>query len=247
MGSKHRADETNDERMDRKRAKKELKKAKRSRELGDSANIPKIYEINVNIDSVPVTKPQQGDAISSAVATNPDNDDQSRFFQKRVSLVVSLYPAALANVTECVKESIQSMLLKYSDGLGGVLLAFDKVKIIGKEGVIFNELAPIHYTVELDGLVFCPAIGTRLQGVVNESFPSHVGMLVHRFFNAMVPAEQLEEAGYLFDRDLQHWAHDATSKILGYDDCVDFTIDKLHECAGIISIEGSRLTVSQAL
>jgi DNA-directed RNA polymerase subunit E'/Rpb7 len=237
MGKKHRADETEDDRKARKRAKKELKRAKKSRDSMESTD----STINVKTDDVTTTVAtlkQHDDAVKKSV------DESSPFFHTRLSLVVSLYPAALANVTVHVTESIRSMLLKFSDNIGGVLLAFENVNIVRKEGVILNELPPIHYSVEMDGLVFCPTIGTELQGVVNECFPSHVGLLVHRFFNAMVPAEQLEEAGYIFDRELQQWTHEGTSKILEHDDCVDFTVEKLHECAGIISMEGSRPIVS---
>jgi hypothetical protein len=239
MGKKHRADETEEDRKARKRAKKEMKNAKKSRDSTESTDsTTNIKTEDITTTAAPI-KPHNDAVKKSVNALSP-------FFHKRLSLVVSLYPAALANVTAHVTESIRSMLLKFSDNMGGVLLAFDKVNIVRKQGVILNELPPIHYTVEMDGLVFCPTIGTELQGVVNECFPSHVGLLVHRFFNAMVPAEQLEEAGYIFDRELQQWTHGGTSKVLEHDNCVEFTVEKLHECAGIISMEGSNPIVSAA-
>ena len=73
--------------------------------------------------------------------------------------------------------------------------------------------------------------------MVNECFPSHVGMLVYDFFNAIVSAEHLEKAGYSHDRDSQQW--ESSETILAYEDTVEFTTVKLHECAGIISMEGS--------
>ena len=86
----------------------------------------------------------------------------------------------------------------------------------------------------------------QLTGVVNECFPSHVGMLVHSFFNAMVSSGHLHSAGYVFDRDLQQWMQEKGPKVLGNDDRVDFMVEKIHECEGVISIEGSHPSVHMA-
>lgn len=79
----------------------------------------------------------------------------------------------------------------------------------------------------------------QLTGVVNECFPSHVGMLVHSYFNAMVSSDHLHSAGYAFDPDAQQWQQENGDKVLGNDDKVDFVIEKFHECEGIVSMEGS--------
>lgn len=79
----------------------------------------------------------------------------------------------------------------------------------------------------------------QLTGVVNECFPSHVGMLVHSYFNAMVSSDQMESAGYVFDTQTQQWMQESDSKVLGNGDMVDFIVEKMHECDGIISMEGS--------
>lgn len=79
----------------------------------------------------------------------------------------------------------------------------------------------------------------QLTGVVNECFPSHVGMLVHSFFNAMVSSDHLQSAGYVFKPQTQQWARESDSKVLGKKGKVDFVVQKIHECDGIISMEGS--------
>lgn len=83
-------------------------------------------------------------------------------------------------------------------------------------------------------------------GVVNECFPSHVGMLVHSFFNAMVSSDHLQSAGYVFDEDLHQWILEGDCQALGIGDKVEFTVQKLHECAGVISLEGSQPSVAVA-
>jgi hypothetical protein len=88
-------------------------------------------------------------------------------------------------------------------------------------------------------LIHCFACHRQLTGVVNECFPSHVGMLVHSFFNAMVSSDHLHSAGYVYDQELQEWTQEEGSGVLGNEDRVEFIVQKIHECAGIISIEGS--------
>ena len=220
MGKRHGTNETEDDlKKERKRARKDAKKVKKERDSMDNSQ-------------------------STTITSSSTSSTSTPWRQTKLTLIVSLYPSALSNVSQHLHESIKAMLLKYSDGIEGVLLAFDKVTIIGNEGIIRNELAHIHYTIQMDALVFSPTIGTPLTGVVNECFPSHVGMLVHSFFNAMVPADQLEEAGYIFDRDMQQWYHETTNKIVKHDDSVHFTMEKLHECGGIISLEGSKPVLS---
>lgn len=71
-------------------------------------------------------------------------------------------------------------------------------------------------------------------------------MLVHNFFNAMVSSDHLHLAGYVFDRDLQQWMQEKEPNVLGNDDKVDFVVEKIHECEGVISMEGSHPSVHMA-
>lgn len=66
-------------------------------------------------------------------------------------------------------------------------------------------------------------------------------MLVFDFFNSMVSSNQLEATGYTFDKTLQQWENGTT--ILGNEDNIEFTVAKLHECEGIISMEGSEPSI----
>jgi len=81
---------------------------------------------------------------------------------------------------------------------------------------------------------------------VNECFPSHVGMLVHSFFNAMIPSQLLLN-GYEFDSFSQKWVKldngqdNGGLAEIGINDEVLFEVEKIHECAGLISIEGKLL------
>lgn len=72
-------------------------------------------------------------------------------------------------------------------------------------------------------------------------------MLVRSFFNAMIPSQILLN-GYEFDSSSQKWKKinnddndDDHLKEIGIDDEVPFIVEKIHECAGLISIEGKLL------
>jgi hypothetical protein len=63
------------------------------------------------------------------------------------------------------------MLLKYSDGLGGILMAYDDIKLQDHEGDnnskgkgwVLNELPHVHYDVSCNVLVFSPSVGCEVR------------------------------------------------------------------------------------
>ena len=165
---------------------------------------------------------------------------------KKVRSLVSLAPSSLSDVKGNIRRLSCQDVTRYVQGLEGVLMAVQKVKVCGP-GRVQNELPHVHYQVEADVVVFCPDVGTRLVGVVNESFPSHVGMLVDTLFNAMVPAEELRRLGYEYDMDSNQWSTERDAKTgellpsplpISVDDRIGFTVSKLNELNGIISLEG---------
>lgn len=73
---------------------------------------------------------------------------------------------------------------------------------------------------------------------MNECFPSHVGLLVFDYINAMVSAETIQEVGYTFDPDLQTWTKEEGSLAIACGNKINFVVSKVHECDGTISLEG---------
>ncbi|GKZ01102.1 hypothetical protein MPSEU_001061800 [Mayamaea pseudoterrestris] len=164
----------------------------------------------------------------------------SAFRKIQFELTVSILPSGLEDVSKTVQESLQHFLLKYSSGMKGVPLAFNSVKILKNgSGNILNELPHIHYSVACDAVVFAPKQGQRLTGVVRESFHSHLSLVVYNYFNASVSADALREQGFTFDLEDEQWkTDDDESLALSVDDRIRFKVLKVHESAGIISIEG---------
>jgi len=233
-------EETKEQRRERKRLKKEKKRKKeekRKRKNSGSA-----------VPLAPVSSSSSAAAVGLSTAELAPDDGQAVFYRKKLRWTVSLLPAALKNVQMNVEDTLRSMLLKYADGIGGILMAFENVKILSDNknctvGMIMNELPHIHYKVAADALVFVPKPGCPLTGEVTETcFHSHVSLVVHHYFNASISADRLRAAGFAFDEVQLQWFRDNNDNQnpLMAGDRIDFVCEKLYESAGIISIEGSK-------
>jgi hypothetical protein len=182
-----------------------------------------------------------------AVADDSTDSSQSPFQIKTARLLLSLLPGALNDIDKATHKAMESLLLKYSDGFGGVLLSFENIQMEKDDnasgtngnsyGRIINEMPHIHFYVTADILVFNPSIGRELIGVVNEAFPSHIGFLVHDLFNAMVSADSLRKVGFAFDPETSDWKNTKSLATVVNGDKMKFNISKLHECNGLISLE----------
>jgi len=145
-----------------KRDREETPKGEEKKAIKRAKKDAKEQKKNKNSESEEVKKPTVGKS-KKMKSTN----GSGVFTKKKIEFVVSLLPATLKNTEKSVEDSIRRMLLKYSDGIGGILLAFDKVKINVEKnsqgrGFILNELPYIHYNVSCDALVFCPTVGCKV-------------------------------------------------------------------------------------
>lgn len=225
MSKRKRAEgDTEEQRKERKRIKKEQKKQKRREEK--EARKKTTRHVDVDDKSFNAT----GEEV---------------FFRQKLELTISLLPSTLGSVRASIEDALRLILLKYTDGIGGILLAFENVEILSDNksnvvGMIINELPHIHYRVATDALIFCPVPGCKTSGsVMDSSFHSHLSLVVHHYFNASVSADQLREAGFEFDGDQLQWYWQNSANTLSKGDCVDFVCQKMYESGGIISIEGT--------
>jgi hypothetical protein len=101
---------------------------------------------------------------------------------------------------------ISTMLLRSEPQLGGVPVAFSDVKIIGDSAPIFEDQPHVHLSCAVTFLLFSPAEGQPIRGIVNNSAADSVGLLVLNTFNASITADGL--AGYTFNIARQVWQKD---------------------------------------
>jgi len=275
-------DETKEERkLRRKKKRKEEKEKKKKRKRKDKTNAsPSLISVldeykqvnvvtaddNTNDDvhtATTVDVPQVDSNLSRVNDSNLTYDHQEQqqllddiecpFRLKKVRFLISILPAALNNIDKAINGMMSSLLLRYTYGVGGVLLSFENIQFennvndgskgkdggSGYGGIILDEMPHIHYNITSDIVVFSPTIGKRLNGIVNESFPSHVGILVYNLFNAMVNADSLRESGFSFDIELNEWSKNETDAVIQIDDMMVFTVETIHQCSGLISMECS--------
>ncbi|MBN3297994.1 RPA43 polymerase, partial [Amia calva] len=100
---------------------------------------------------------------------------------------VALSPMYLKKKKTGLQEQLNTDLLKYSESLKGVPIAYDNIKILGKHGDIYDDQGYIHMDIEAAFVTFRPKKGQKLLGVINKVGVNHVGCLVHGCFNASVP------------------------------------------------------------
>ena len=223
-------DETKEQKRKRKQEKKEKKKRKRD-----------------SLESISSAGHENERSQEQSINKDCAEKDGNSLQFKNLSILLSLDPSAMYDIKRETERAVQSMLLKYSDGLGGILLGYDNLKVDkkkngGETGRILNEMPHIHFYVTCRALVFTPTAGKYMTGMISETFPSHVGVLVHDLFNATISADHLRESGFTFDVDLNEWVREDTMAPIVVGDALKFYVDKIHEYYGVLSLECTKPT-----
>ncbi|NWS96783.1 RPA43 polymerase, partial [Mionectes macconnelli] len=100
---------------------------------------------------------------------------------------VALPPRFLGRKRSGIRAQLDAELLRYSESLQGVPVAYDNIKVVGELGDIYDDQGFIHLNVEADFVIFSPKKGKKLVGIINKVAPSHIGCLIHGCFNASIP------------------------------------------------------------
>ncbi|KAL0962046.1 hypothetical protein UPYG_G00335040 [Umbra pygmaea] len=100
---------------------------------------------------------------------------------------IALSPMYLKKKRTGIQEELNTELLRYSEGLMGVPLAYDDIFVLGQHGDIYDDNGHIHLDIQANFVVFQPKKGQKLLGIVNKLSMYHVGCLVHGCFNASIP------------------------------------------------------------
>lgn len=77
--------------------------------------------------------------------------------------------------------------LFFSNSLDGIILSYKNVKILDDLCAIRQDSSEIYSDVQADLFVFQPRVGATLHGVINKTSVTHLGILVHRVFNVVIP------------------------------------------------------------
>ncbi|XP_037364681.2 LOW QUALITY PROTEIN: DNA-directed RNA polymerase I subunit RPA43 [Talpa occidentalis] len=140
---------------------------------------------------------------------------------------IALSPRYLNRKRTGIREQLDAELLRYSESLLGVPIAYDNIKVVGELGDIYDDQGHIHLNIEADFVIFCPEPGQKLMGTVNKVSSSHIGCLVHGCFNASIPKpEQMSD---------EHWQ----TLEINVGDQLEFEVFRLDsDAAGVFCIRG---------
>ncbi|XP_026752050.1 DNA-directed RNA polymerase I subunit RPA43 [Galleria mellonella] len=122
------------------------------------------------------------------------SDKNSCVIEKKVTQNQALEPWCLGSLKESIKNLLDYKIGKYDKEFNGVLLSYKNLKILRNVGSIRNDNADINFQVQADYFIFRPHVGATLKGIVNKKSPTHLGILVHRVFNVVIP-RPTEEPG----------------------------------------------------
>ncbi|XP_064023208.1 DNA-directed RNA polymerase I subunit RPA43 [Pogoniulus pusillus] len=100
---------------------------------------------------------------------------------------IALPPRYLGRKRTGIRAQLDGELLRYSESLQGVPVAYGNIRVVGELGDIYDDQGFIHLNIEADFVIFSPKKGKKLVGVINKVAPSHIGCLIHGCFNASIP------------------------------------------------------------
>lgn len=127
-------------------------------------------------------------------------------------------------------------------------------------GRIVDDLPYVHFRFQFQGLLFCPNVGMKLKGQVIECTPTFITLTTHHILSTKISTEKLNQQGFFYNSGTLEWTRervdtamkqdvDDEEEVLGpstsiyLDDTVDFIVERIHECGGHVSLEGTNPTV----
>lgn len=228
MGKRDRPkDETKEQKKARKREKKEAKKRKRAaEEEATTSTGPKVASALTNQNGAPALTEQRGRSEDSKMK-------ESRLLCcKKLRVSVSILPAGLRDVKSSIENCLGKFMLKYSEAVGGVVLAYKDMEVMTNgRGKIVEELPHVIYDVTCEALVFQPTPKARLIGTVTGSFHSHISLVVFDYFNASISAAHLRNGGFQYDSSTDLWYVPNSGYVVQKSTSVSFEIDTVHEAS----------------
>ncbi|KIZ04925.1 hypothetical protein MNEG_3029 [Monoraphidium neglectum] len=152
-----------------------------------------------------------------------------------------LHPSKTQDVIEGVREQLNLGLLRYSEDLGGVVLAYSNERVTGRMARLHPYFPFLAVAVVARVTLFCPRPGQHLVGRVIKVGTDYVGLLVLGVFNAAIGAERIRRE-FKCSPEAGCWVslRDATHRIL-VGSYVRFVVDSVLDHASLFSIVGSLL------
>jgi hypothetical protein len=198
--------------------------------------------------------------MQGSVALLPSSlPDVPTCIKSRLKSLLLMYNANIGGVLLSLEEGIELLPIdqKAADkGNDATTTSRYTGGLIG--GRIVNDLPYIHYRFQAKGLLFCPVVGMKLKGQVVECTPTFVTLTTHHIISTKISTERLHQQGFFFNLMSMEWTRErdsgdtingeednlGPSTSIYLDDVVEFVVERIHECGGYISLDGTQPSVS---
>lgn len=165
------------------------------------------------------------------------------FKESIAKLYVHLRPSCLDDPMSALKEELNSKLLTWDQMSKGVVVSYDKIKLLEPKGRvrIFQDSPFMNIHVSVRMLLFCPKPKAKLVGEVNFLSPNTIGLLVHGIFNASIAEENIPEDWEFNDDDDDAPFWQAGEEKVEVGSYVAFEVVDIRSTDDILSIQASIL------
>ena len=215
------------------------------------------------------SSPYKIKTIQGSVALLPSSlPDVPTCIKSLLNSLLLMYDANMVGVLLSLEEGVELIPIDHKSTTKGTSSRHTKGLIGGR---IVDDLPYIHYRFQAKGLLFCPVVGMKLKGQVVECTPTFVTLTTHHILSTKISTEKLHRQGFFFNSVSMEWTRerDITDIIVGtridgsrecnseedadnlgpstsiyLDDIVEFVVERIHECGGYISLDGTRPSVS---
>lgn len=157
------------------------------------------------------------------ILTNPVGENGVSQCFRKVKLIMNVYaaPVFAGNPIEGIRrEHLDPMILQYDTNAGGVVVAYNNVKLLKKKGTpkpqgeILSESPFSFHWISVELVVWYPQQGDVLEAWISVQSPGHLALLIHDTFNATVKRNDIP-ASWTFVPQEDDEA-DSEKKSLGY-------------------------------
>ncbi|CAE6381739.1 unnamed protein product [Rhizoctonia solani] len=191
--------------------------------------------------------------------TDLPSTSKTEFKLVRARTSISLPPRFAGEAKRGVEEILDNLVMRYVPSLRGVLLSHKDHKFMSNVAIMYAEGPYPTTQVEFDAGVWAPEVGMRITGRISLHATDHIGVLVHRTFNASIDKAHIPGDGeweYVHgpvandpeinseeregDEELGRWINSQTGETLGGESgLVEFTVIGYTIANQMLSLHGS--------
>mmetsp|Transcript_20382 Transcript_20382/g.36253 ORF Transcript_20382/g.36253 Transcript_20382/m.36253 type:complete len:207 (-) Transcript_20382:196-816(-) len=121
-----------------------------------------------------------------------DVSSVSPFKSIKSEATFSLTPAYVGRAQQGIHELLNSRILEYDAGLGGVMLSYSDIKLVEGNGLVFTDEPEIQYRASFTALLFVAKPGMVLDGQVSLVSAGHIQLLFAGAFQVTILADKLD-------------------------------------------------------